>query len=77
MPVGNKKVTHTLTNLQLSAAGLFEYAWPFCYHQALKGLNGFYISKKEIGCHSFSTYAKCSKKSTFLTSRGKIVNTKY
>ena len=38
MPGGNKKVTtHTWTNLQLSAAGLFQYVWPFCYHQALKG----------------------------------------
>ena len=25
MPGGNKKVTHTSTNLQLSAAGLFKY----------------------------------------------------
>ena len=31
MPGGNKKV--------LKAAGLFKYAWPFCYHQALKGWN--------------------------------------
>ena len=23
--------------LTLSAAGLFKYVWPFCYHQALKG----------------------------------------
>ena len=37
MPGGNKKVTHTYTNLQLSAAGLFKYVWLFCYHQALKG----------------------------------------
>ena len=21
----------------LSAAGLFKYVWPFCYHQVLKG----------------------------------------
>ena len=25
MPGGNKKATHTYTNLQLSAAGLFKY----------------------------------------------------
>ena len=41
MPGGNKKVTHTKANLQLkaqrSAAGLFKYVWPFCYHQVLKG----------------------------------------
>ena len=37
MPGGNKKITHTSTNLQLKAAGLFKYAWPFCYYQALKG----------------------------------------
>ena len=37
MPSGNEKVTHTLTNLQLSAAGLFKHVWPFCYHQELKG----------------------------------------
>ena len=37
MPGGNKKVTRTETNLQLSAAGLFKYVWRFCYHQALKG----------------------------------------
>ena len=37
MPGGNKKVTDTWINLQLSAAGLFKYVWPFCYHQALKG----------------------------------------
>ena len=36
MPGGNKKVTHTLTNLYLKAAGLFKYVWPFGYHQALK-----------------------------------------
>ena len=39
VPGGNKKVTYW--NLQLnakrSAAGLFKYVWPFCYHQALKG----------------------------------------
>ena len=28
-----EKVTHTQTNLQLSA----KYMWPFCSHQALKG----------------------------------------
>ena len=37
MPGGNKKVTQTYTNLQLSAAGLFKYARCFSYHQALKG----------------------------------------
>ena len=37
MPGGNKKVTHTQTNLQLKAADLFKYAWPFCYDQMLKG----------------------------------------
>ena len=36
MPVGNKKVTHTYINLQLSSPGLFKYVWHFCYHQALK-----------------------------------------
>ena len=30
IPGGNKKVTHTETNLQLSGAGLFKYVWPFC-----------------------------------------------
>ena len=24
-------------NPLMSAAGLFKYVWPFCYHQALKG----------------------------------------
>ena len=33
---GSKEVTHTLTNLQRSAAGLCKYVWPFCFHQALK-----------------------------------------
>ena len=37
MPGGNKKLTHTLTNLQMIPAGLFKCVWPFCYHQALKG----------------------------------------
>ena len=37
VPGGNKKVTHTQTNLQLKAAGLLKYVWPFCYQQALKG----------------------------------------
>ena len=37
MSGGNKKVTHTWTNLQLKAAGLFKYWWLFCYHQAFKG----------------------------------------
>ena len=41
VPGGNKKVTHTSTNVQLNAqclaAGLFKSMWPFCYHQALKG----------------------------------------
>ena len=41
MPGGNKKVTDTQITLQLnaerSAAGLFKYVWPLCYHQALKG----------------------------------------
>ena len=23
--------------IQLKAAGLFKYVWPFCYHQAVKG----------------------------------------
>ena len=36
MPGGNKKVTYTYTNLQLSATGLFKHVRPFCYHQALK-----------------------------------------
>ena len=27
---------HTKTNLQLKAADLFKYAWPFSGHQALK-----------------------------------------
>ena len=25
-------------NLQLSAAGLVKYVWPFCYHSGIKGL---------------------------------------
>ena len=28
MPSGNKKVTHTQTNLHLKAAGLFKYVRP-------------------------------------------------
>ena len=40
MPGGNKKDTHTQTNLQLKAAGLFKYVSSFCYHQALKGYYG-------------------------------------
>ena len=36
MPGSNKKVTHTWTNLLLSAPSLFKYVWPFCHHQALK-----------------------------------------
>ena len=42
MPGGNKKVAHTKTNLQLKAAGLFKYVWPFCYRQA-KGLKHCYL----------------------------------
>ena len=34
---GNKKVTHT------SAAGLFKYVWPFCYHQIIKVLTTDYL----------------------------------
>ena len=34
---GNKKVAHTWANLQMKAAGLFKYLWPFCYKQVLKG----------------------------------------
>ena len=37
MPGGNKKFSHSQTNLQLKAAGLFKYVLPFYYHQALKG----------------------------------------
>ena len=37
MPGGNKKVTHTSTNLHLSVAGSFKYVWSFYDHQALKG----------------------------------------
>ena len=37
MPGGNKKVTHTQTNLKLSAAGLFKYVGPFYYPRAVKG----------------------------------------
>ena len=37
MPGGNKKVTHTETNLQLKPAGSFKSVWPICYHKALKG----------------------------------------
>ena len=33
---GNKKDTYTQANLKLSAAGLFMYMWPFCYHQELR-----------------------------------------
>ena len=29
------------TNLQLSAAGLFKYVWPFSRHQALKEMTNF------------------------------------
>ena len=36
MSGGNRKVKYTLTKLQLLAAGLFKYMWPFCYHQVLK-----------------------------------------
>ena len=32
---------HTHLNLQLSAAGLFKYVWPFSGHQALKGQTFF------------------------------------
>ena len=31
----HQKVTHTKTNLHLSATSLFKYVWPFCGHQAL------------------------------------------
>ena len=30
---------HTYLKLQLKAAGLFEYVWPCCGHQTLKGKN--------------------------------------
>ena len=36
VPGVHQKVTHTLTSLQLSTAGLFKYVWPFSGHQALK-----------------------------------------
>ena len=48
-PGGNKKVRHTLTNLQLKAAGLFEYVWPFCYHKALKGQQRFVRYEEFVG----------------------------
>ena len=35
-PCFHLKVIHTETNIQLSAAGLFRYVWPFSGHQALK-----------------------------------------
>ena len=69
MPGGNKKVTHTETNLQLnaqrSAAGLFKYVWPFCYHQLLKGYKhifyffykkDFFIKKSEWETESDQMY---------------------
>ena len=38
MSGGNKKVTYlNKPAAERSAAGLFKYVWPFCYHQALKG----------------------------------------
>ena len=37
VPGVHLKVTHTWTNLQLKAVGLFKYVWPFSGHQALKG----------------------------------------
>ena len=37
MPGDNKKVTHTETDLQLPASGLFKYVSPFCYHHELQG----------------------------------------
>ena len=39
MPGGNKKVTHTETNLQLKAGGLFQYVWSFLLPPGIKGLN--------------------------------------
>ena len=58
MPGGNKKVRHTQTNLQLSAAGLLKYMQPFCYHQALKELKHlekglFKILKKSKSIFAF------------------------
>ena len=50
MPGGNKKVIHTQTNLQLKTAGLFKNVWPFCYHQALKGLKGY------MGARTFGNF---------------------
>ena len=52
MPGGNKRVAHTWTNLYLSAAVLFKYVWPFCYHQALEGQNG-YAGFWEIYTHTY------------------------
>ena len=37
LPDVREKVTHTKTHLQLKAAGLLKYVWPFSRHQALKG----------------------------------------
>ena len=48
MPDGNKNITHTSTKLQLLAAGLFKYVWPFSYHQALKRYKTCLIKKRMI-----------------------------
>ena len=51
----NYKVIHTSINLQLKAAGLFKYIWPFTGHQTLQGswqsllLNdNYFLTKNKI-----------------------------
>ena len=51
-----EKVTHTETNLQLKAASLFKYVWPFSGHQAAKGWGrqNEYSKKKKKMCIGLS-----------------------
>ena len=44
MTGGNKKATHTWTNLQLKALGLFKYVMTFLLQLGIKGLNIIFIN---------------------------------
>ena len=70
MPGAKKKVTHTKTNSQLKAAGLFKYVWNFCHHHALKGWK-FYLYKPKTATFFKQLSTKVGNKlSTGKTSDG-------
>ena len=58
---GNKKFTHTYTNLQLKAAGLFKYVWPFfkTFYPCLSGLYMFQLNLFEIKRMASASFFFC------------------